>query len=460
MSINSLLNTSCDSLQGYQFAIDLAGANIANVNTPGYSRQRVVFQSVGTLDVGAVRAQIGVKVSSVERIYDTYLNNQVADQSQVVGYNQARSDVLDRLEGIFAENVGAASDLMNKFWNAWSELAGNPKGSVEREHLLAAAQDMTAKFRALDSELTKLAQDTVENVINSVAQVNDYLAQIADLNRAVVADSVQGEGNSNISKDKRSELFKQLGSLVDINYVEDNNGAANIFLANGQPLVSGTDVFLLAVKDPVGSIDVVYQNDQNVSLSQALSQNGKGKLSALLETVNQIVPDYKEKLNAVAAAIIAQVNSQHRAGYDNNGNVGGDFFTPATEAADFRVDAAVSSDGNKIAASASVQSDGDNALALAAIKDAAVMSAGTATISNNYASLIGQVGREVADAKNSLDHQTFIMDQLTNRREATSGVSLDEEMMSLMKYQMSYNAAGKLVNTANELLDTLMGLLK
>ena len=469
MSINGLLNTSYDSLQGFQFAIDLTGANIANVNTPGYSRQRAVFESVGALDVNSVRAQVGVQIAGVERIYDAYLNNQVIDQSQVVGYNQAKSDILDRVEGIFAENGGAASDVMNKFWNAWSELATNPQGQVERENLLAAAQDMTAKFRSLDSELTKLAQDADENIANTVIRVNDYLSQIADLNKTIIVDGAQDNGNSNILKDRRSELLTQLSGLVDINYVEDNNGAANVLLANGKPLILGTNTFSLAVTNPAGSVAVVYQNDPNDNLTQALSQGRKGKLAALLETESQIVPDYKGKLNAVADAIVRTVNTQHRLGYDNSGNAGGDFFmpsptplTPTKDAArNFQVSAAVSSDVNKIAASATVNDDGENALALGAIKDKSVVINGnTATISNNYASLIGQIGRDVAYAKSSLDHQTAIMDQFSNRREATSGVSLDEEMMNLIKYQMAYNASGKLVNTANQMMDTLMGLVK
>jgi flagellar hook-associated protein 1 FlgK len=460
MSLNGLLNTSYDSLQGFQFAIDLTGANIANVNTPGYSRQRTVFQAEGTADVAAVRTQIGVQVAGVERIYDAYLNNQVAEQSQVVGYSSAKNDVLDRVEGIFAENGGAASDMMNRFWNAWSGLGANPQGQVERENLQAAAQDMTAKFRSLDSDLARLAQDTGENIANTVDQVNDYLVQIADLNQTIVANGARDNGSSNIMKDQRSALLTQLSGLVDMNYIEDSNGAVNIFLANGKPLILGTNTYPLAMTQPAGAIAVVYLDDQNENLNQTLSQGSKGKLAAFLETANTIVPDYQEKLDAVAAAIIAEVNSRHQAGYDNYGNVGSDFFTPAAKAGNFQVSAAVSSDVNKIAASATVNGDGDNALALGAIKDQAVMSGLTATISDNYSALVGRVGRDAAYAKSSLDHQTAIMDQLSNRRESTSGVSLDEEMMNLMKYQMAYNASGKLVTTASQMMDTLMGLVK
>ena len=186
MSISSLLNTAKDSLQSYQLAIDLTGGNIANVNTPGYSRQRAVFNAVGAVDVGSGRGQIGVNVTSIERIYDEYLDNQVANQSQVLSYNEAKSDLLNRIEGIFVENGGGASDLLNKFWNAWSELAVNPKGKVERENLLAAAEDMTSAFRRLDSELRKIVQDAGDAISGIVAQTNDYLTQVADLNSKII----------------------------------------------------------------------------------------------------------------------------------------------------------------------------------------------------------------------------------------------------------------------------------
>lgn len=459
MSISSLLNTSRDSLQSYQLALDLTGANIANANTPGYSRQRAVFNSLGTVDVRAVNVQIGVKVTNVERIYDEYLDNQVNDQSQKMGYGEAKSDVLNRIEGIFAENGGGASDQMNKFWNAWSGLSANPNGQVERENLLAAAENMTSAFRRLDGDLTKVVQDAGDNILNIVSQVNDYLSQVADLNRQItsIADD---RGETNLLKDNRTDVLNKISNIIDMQYFEDDNGSVNIFLADGRPLITGESVLKLAGKSNLSNVvdDIVYQDNPGVSLQKTISQGKNGKLAALLEIGNVTIPGYRDKLDAIANNLIAEVNAQHKQGYDIHGNAGGDFFDPTTGVKNFHVSAAVTSDANKIAASATVDGDGDNARSIDAIKDKFVMSGGTATIDDYYSSLIGQIGRDVAGAKSSLDQQTSIMQQLINRRESTSGVSLDEELMDIMKYQMAYNAAGKMVNTVNELMETIIHL--
>jgi len=461
VSINSLLNTSNQALQSFQFAIDLTGGNIANVNTPGYSRQRAAFQTVGSVDASAVRAQLGIEVSGAERIYDAYLNNQVTDQAQLVGYNEGKNDVLDRIEGIFAENSGGGlSDLLNKFWNAWSGLTANPQGQVERENLLAAAESLASKFNGLDSDLAKTVRDVGDNVTNTVAQANNYLSAIVDLNTKIVANSAADNGGANLLKDQQSELLKKLGNLVDINYITDANGAVSIFLANGKPLISVGTTWQLAAAPQGNKTDIVYKDDPAQSLIQPLSQGKKGKLAALLEIQNTVVPEYEEKLNALAAAITTEVNNQHRSGYDNSGNAGGNFFTPTTDARHFQVSTAISADLNKIAAASTVDGDGDNALAIAAIQNKTVMDGGTFSIADSYASFIGQIGRDVAAAKSSLDQQNSIMDQLNNRRESTSGVSLDEEMMNLMKYQMSYSSTGKLVSTINQMMDTLLQLVK
>ncbi|MCG6536178.1 MAG: flagellar basal body protein, partial [Syntrophales bacterium LBB04] len=118
MSLSSLMNVSRNALQSYQMAIDVTGGNIANINTPGYSRERAVLNSVGSVNMNTDNGQIGVNVASVERVYDEYLDNQIVGQTQVLGYNQKKSDVLSGIEGIFAENGSGASDLLSKFWNA------------------------------------------------------------------------------------------------------------------------------------------------------------------------------------------------------------------------------------------------------------------------------------------------------------------------------------------------------
>jgi len=461
MSIGSLLNTAKDSILSYQLAMDLTGANIANVNTPGYTRQRVIFTSQGKVDVGSLRVQVGVDVALVERLYNQYLDNQLAGQYQMWGYAQVKSDVLSRIEGIFEEGEGGPLDVLNKFWDAWSALSANPQGQVERENVLAQAENLTAALQQLDGDLTNLVKDLGDNVNQVVEEINSYVSQIADLNVKIGSYAVD-RGETNLLKDKRFDLLTKLSELLDVNYVEDSRGAINIFLRDGRPLVTGGDAWGVAVKQTQAETmgDIVYRDNPTISLKEAMVEGKKGKLAALYEVGESMVPAYRQKLDDLAFTLTEVINAQHRQGFDGYGNGGGDFFITNQGARDFSVAQAVMADAKRIAASSTVLGDGDNARLISNLKDSLVMAGGLATFNSFYTTLIGQVGRDVLDGKNNLNHQESLKEQFTNMREATSGVSLDEEMMNLIRFQMAYNASGRLVTTVNQLLETLMEMAK
>ena len=161
-------------------------------------------------------------------------------------------------------------------------------------------------------------------------------------------------------------------------------------------------------------------------------------------------------LNEVASTLATSVNTLHRTGFDTYKNTGLNFFTidadPTKAAATISVNAAIVADTNRIAASASVTQDGEMASRIAAVRDELTMN-GTATLNSFVSEMVGQIGREVASAKMDNEHQTTMLNNLSNQRDSISGVSIDEEMINLIKYQMGYNAAGKLVKTTNDMLD-------
>ena len=165
-----------------------------------------------------------------------------------------------------------------------------------------------------------------------------------------------------------------------------------------------------------------------------------------------------QKLDAVAATVISAVNGAHQSGYDVNGDPGVPFFLPATTAEGMTLNPAIEADSGKIAASATVNGDGDQARKISTLKDELLMSGGRVTISNYYSSFLASVGQDAAEAARAAERQQAISAQLVSQRESVSGVSLDEEMLSLIKYQAGYNAAGKLCGVVNEMLDTLMAL--
>jgi len=298
------------------------------------------------------------------------------------------------------------------------------------------------------------------SVSGTVSEVNSYLTNIAELNEKIV-QTVTGGGNASDLLDKRQDNLQKLGALIDFQYIEDASGAVNVFTSNGKPLVEGGLTWQLDTTVNTKNhdyYDVVFKDDPGKDINDCFS---KGKLAACLEARDTTVGGYLDKLDSLAESLVEAVNEKHLEGYDMYGKGGEDFFDPVTDAAQVRVSTAITEDPGKIAASTSVDSDGNNASAIAAIKDSLLtVGGGTTTLSDYYSALMARVGQDVKDSNSSLDHQTVIMNQLESQRETVSGVSLDEEMMNLMKYQLGYNAAGRLAATVSALMDTLMSMME
>ena len=456
--ISRVFNTAKETLLSNLTAINITSSNIANVNTAGYSRLRPVFGSIRQAAAGVDSIQVGVRITNVERIYDRYLEEQLVRQQEEVGYNDIREGLLGRVEEIFNESSAQGlNDLMNQFWGAWSDLSANPSDKGVRDVLASAAGSLASASRQYSSALKSLQTDANEGVADQVSQLNSYLTDMAVLNQQIVQSETGGMSADNL-KDQRAELLKTIGALADIQYFEGADGGVNIFLANGTALVQGATTFPLMVKDDPANgnlYSVVAASEPDFSLNGAI--NG-GKIGGFLQIRDVKIPEYVQKLDAVAATVISAVNGAHQSGYDVNGDPGVPFFLPATTAEGMTLNPAIEADSGKIAASATVNGDGDQARKISTLKDELLMSGGRVTISNYYSSFLASVGQDAAEAARAAERQQAISAQLVSQRESVSGVSLDEEMLSLIKYQAGYNAAGKLCGVVNEMLDTLMAL--
>ncbi|MCX7982220.1 MAG: flagellar hook-associated protein FlgK [Syntrophales bacterium] len=458
MSISSLLYVARDALGVSQIGIDVVGANVANVNTSGYSRQRPVISSTGGDYVRGMVVQTSVTVDKIERLYDRYLEGQVIIQRQNIGFSSTLNDRLSSIESILNEaQSGGFNDQLNKFWAAWETLSANPSGQVERDTVAAMAESVATKLNSFSGDLVRLKTDIKTSIRDVINRINSLASEIRNLNEMIAETGAKG-GETNILSDKLMGLLGNMAESVGIMWNEANDGTVSVFLQNGIPLVERLVAYQLKADD-VGNRMVV----SSVQVSKGEELNSlitKGKLGALLVCQDEIIPEYQSLLDNFAQSLAEAVNSLHRQGYDGRGNVGGDFFTylEKAPAATIRLNPEIASDLRLIAASRTVNGDGENAAAIASLKDALIMENGSSTLNAYFAAIIGRIGREVEDSTLDLQHQNAILTNVTNRREAISGVSIDEEMIELLKFQMSYAAAGRLVNVTNELLDILMNL--
>ena len=310
MSVSSLLNIARDAIASNQIAINVTGANIANVNTPGYTRQRADFNAISSIEISSGRADFGIRVESIERLYNRYLETQIVDQAQRVGYDEARQEILGRVEGVFNESGSSGlSDSLNQFWNSWENLSSNPTNQVARYSVVSAASNLASLFRENSNILSTVQQDIQDSMASTVADINNLTAEIAGLNEQILATGAE-DGSANNLLDRRMELLKGLAENINISYYENNDGTLYVFLSGGKLLLGGNSSEQLSVSDG----DVTLGGDAT-SLNSLITG---GRLGAMIEMDGTTVAGYSDRLDRLADGIVTAVNDLHTVEWVNN----------------------------------------------------------------------------------------------------------------------------------------------
>jgi flagellar hook-associated protein 1 FlgK len=447
------LETALRSLRTHQMAMDVTNHNVANANTPGYSRQVPHLSTTDPYTVPGLGRPLqagqlgtGSQVSAVQRSRDPFLDGRY--RSELAGMHQAGASVagLQAIEGVFNEpSDHGLSNAMAGFFSAWQDLASDPSDSAARLVVVRRSTELAAGFRRVSQELGALRQDLNEQVSQSVQQVNSLAGQIATLNQQIVKNEFGGQ-NANDLRDQRDMLLDQLAELVPITTTTNANGSVNV-LIGGRALVQGYTVdSLVAAPGAGGMYDVRYASDS------ALVSLTSGEIQGLITVRDQKLPDYPTRLDQIASGIITAANALHSAGYALDGSTGRPLFV-GSNAATIAVDAAVAGDPRLLAAAGAPGQVGNNTVALAIAQLRRTMSP---TPEGAYGDLISAIGTDAQASQNLLGAQTSLVDFIERQRQSVSGVSLDEEAANLIRYQRAYEAAARVVTTIDEMLDTLI----
>jgi flagellar hook-associated protein 1 FlgK len=458
-NITGLLYIGRNSLLTQQKAIDITGNNIANVNTPGYSRQRLnMIQSSPVRDGGGTMSTGVTAERRVQRFYDQFIGAQLNTENESLGQWEAQKTALEKIEVLFDDVSGyGVSAAMAGFWNAWQDLSNNPAGHVERTTMLSAGQFLSTTFNQLSDNISNAQDDIDTNVTNIVEDINRMATQIAELNRKVI--QVEAGGHSaNDYRDQRDQIVFNLSKLIDTDSFEDADGNLTVMVGGGKPLVETTFTWELSTSD-VGGVQNVFWEDSSGGTTDITSRINSGELKGWIEARDVVIDDYASRLDDLANGIITQVNTLHSAGYALDGTQRA-FFT-GTGASGIAVNSAIEADVDLIAAASNplaLPGDNSTAMAIAQLQSTLTMSGASATFDDFYISLVGDVGADVRNADLNYDHQTTMITHLQNYREEISGVSLDEEMINLVKFQHAYNASARLITTTDEMMETIIGM--
>ncbi|MGD2187871.1 MAG: flagellar hook-associated protein FlgK, partial [Desulfobacterales bacterium] len=432
--INAIMSLAGQALMTQQQAISVTSHNIANVNTPGYSRQQLNMTTKTPLESSVGPMGNGVTAVSIERLYDRFLSAQISNESQGLGRWDAQKDAVEMLEIIFNEtNRSGLSPAMSKFWDAWQALTNNPSGTTERQILISASQVLANTFNRLDWDLSQSQLNLDLAIQGTVEDINRLSEQLVDLNQKILS-SEAGSLSANDYRDQRELILKELSKLIDINTFEDANGAVSVLVANSRPLVNANQFWQLSTEINASGLHDVVWVDHSGSTSNITSDVSGGKLKGSLVVRDAIITDYMARLDTLAGTLRTDVNLLHQGGFDLNGIAGEAFFIGTGTAGDLEVNPNIVSNLNLIAAASdplTFPGDNRNAIEIANLQHQLTMGGNTATYNDYYSSIVSDVGNEVLKANSYYNHQSDMMAQLANQRESVSGVSLDEEMINL-----------------------------
>jgi len=554
-NVFSVLNTGKVGLLSQQLAIEVTGQNIANVQTKGFSRQKVALEASTPRSIGLGQLGTGVRVAGIERSHNSFLFREIVAENSSIGEFQARQDVFDQMETLFNDGLGGSLNTsLSDFFSSLQDLANNPSGLAERSVVRGNAQSLASTFNNLGSQLFDKRVNLDNQIAGEVTDINALISQIAKMNKAIHENETSPGFGANDLRDQRDRLVNQLAEKIDITVVNEQNGLLNLTFSNGQPLVLGLSSFSLSTRlngNNNGFRDVLLSDGQG-NLTDITSKIQSGKLKGLLDMRDVELPASRDKVDQMAAGFIQEFNRVHGQGFGADGSTGVNFFSPLTPtvqantantggaqvsmsnvnpnlssvdkfeitvtgansfslanlttglasgtftfssgsafnlagglavtisgtpaagdrftfslsenaSALIRVDDAVLSDPQKIAAGTTLGGDGENARQLANIQNRLVSNgvsidpagSGSFTFDDFYNSIVSQVGVNSKTSRTTMTQQEGVMIQLTTRRESAAGVSIDEEMINLVKFQQAFTAAARLISTVDEMMNVL-----
>ena len=451
------LNIGQSGLNAAQIGQEVTGQNIANASTPGYSVQSVDQSAADPYTLADRNTQIlpgligsGVAVSSIQRASDQFLDTQVRDTNSSLQSQTAQSNALKQVDSAFGEPSDTGLNAaLTSFFNSFQDVANTPENLGVRSAAVQQGVALANTFQTVQAGLTSAATSVSGQTAADIQSVNTDSAQIAALNLSIKASTRSGQSPNDLL-DQRGVLLDKLSGLANITVQNNSDGTVNVSVGS-TALVTGTD-------------------SSSVSLS-GLTASGdlkSGELSGLSKAQTQIAA-YQSQLNSAAASVVSQVNAAQANGLDLNGNAGTPLFTAiaGNEAATIAVNPDLEANPSHLAAASAPvppatfgAGDGSNAQAIANLLTRTVTAAGDPvngqSIQSYYQATVSDAGSRAATALSSAGTAQASYTQLTTQRSSETGVSTDNELTNLLKYQRAYQASAQFIQISDGLVGTLI----
>lgn len=332
MGLDGLLDIGKSALSVAQQSLTVAGHNVANVNTPGYSRQEAMVTERSPVGGNPGQVGTGVQVTQIRRIVDSFINREITSSNELLGQLNISYDQLSQIQGLFSDsNDQGIGAQLNAFFKSLQDVAASPADVTPRSVLLAKSALLTSTISQAAGQLSDRRASVNDQVKQTITEINSLTSQIATLNGKIVDAEMTGQ-NANDLRDQRDQAINDLSQRVGISVIDGGNGSLTVFVGRGQVVVENTvPRALVAVEslDNGGLVNVQYDmgNGKSVNISSTISG---GKLGGLLTIRDTIIPGLQTSFDKLSASLVNEINQAHRQGYGLDGSTGQNFFSPLT----------------------------------------------------------------------------------------------------------------------------------
>ena len=459
MALFDILSVNAQSLNAFQKGIDLTNKNINNVYNKDYSREMALFDEL---------PRYGVNMAEAHRVFDERYFKRYITENQNYNYHQELSSNLDNLEAMFNDITGAGlSADINEYFSSINDITNEPENMAARDSFLVSAQKFTSKLKDLYITLESEKNGSQLALKNEAKDINRLTSSLAKINKEIKASSggnlIPDQERINTLYNERDRLVKELSSHIDTKIRYGADGSVDVSSAKGHALVVGDRNFELKVESV--SEPELKTTSSRVTLNGADITNEftKGTFAAKIEYTNQTVKTM-DKLNTFAIEFAKQNNAIHQQGfnlddetglslYDITGEDGSEHILNLSLAID---------DARKLAVSSQTDSPGNNEnfQALYSLKDREFDNLNQKSFYDYYIEMVGDIANSKDLHVKMAQESEAVLTSLDKKLQEISGVNMDEELMNLMQLQNAYQAAAKVINVTDELLKTVMGLIR
>jgi flagellar hook-associated protein 1 FlgK len=451
-NLSATLSLAVSALAAEQGALSETANNVANVNTPGYSRKRPQFSENSPIVLGPLTFGTGVSLDNTASVRDPILQLRIQQETGTQGELSSFVEAMQQVEAQFNNQGGDIGAQLSALFSSIGQLSTSPASLSLRQGVLTAASNLASVISNTARNLQGQQSSLDLSVTQAVQQVNTLTQQIAKVNSQIASlENLHQDASAFI--DQRDVLIGQLSGLIDVAQIQTESGIS-LTTSDGTALVAGTQAFSLATQPGAGGFEHIFAQGNDITSSLT-----SGQLGGLIEVRDQKIPALLSSLDTLAAGISNSFNSANGQGFDLKSNPGVALFAPppASGSGAAAGMAVAITDPALIAASSDGSAGSNGNLAnFSAIHDQKAFNGETP--SDFYANLIFTIGNDVSNGSTEQQASQLVLQQLQDQRGSISGVSLDEEAANMVQYQRAYDAAARVVDTVNQMLETVINM--